>query len=82
MSARIGKPISSSARVAGLACIFLSGVGVATVMNHLPDMFGNVAASSCSVCRTSVCNSVVTTMEPLLTTVAGSAAPVPVSVRF
>lgn len=90
MTAKIGKPVFSSARAAGVVCVFLSGVGAAGVMSHLPDRLGNTSTLSCGACRVAVMNSSTgdmdqasdcspetTAMEPLLAATTGSAAIAP-----
>ena len=48
MTARIDKPAFFSTRATWWACLFLSGVGIVSVAERLPDLFEDANAQSCN----------------------------------
>lgn len=51
MTARIDKPAFLSARSLGWICLILSGVGIVSVAERLPDLFEDADAQSCRTCQ-------------------------------
>lgn len=83
MTAKIDKPTFSTARVIGLTCVFLSGIGTAGSMSYMLDKLEHAGALSCGTCRatnfnstldsTSRCMPAASTLEPLIVVATESA---------